>query len=93
MSMNELEAKVAQLRELRRMADELADEIAATEDSLKAYMTANSTEELYGSSFKITWKEVTGTRLDIRKKPFASQPTKARCKEPYPSKQEGVLPL
>ena len=66
MSMNELEAKVAQLRELRRMADELADEIAATEDSLKAYMTANSTEELYGSSFKITWKEVTGTRLDSR---------------------------
>ena len=66
MSMNELEAKVAQLRELRRMADELADEIAATEDSLKAYMTANSTEELYGPSFKITWKEVTGTRLDSR---------------------------
>ena len=41
MSMNELEAKVAELRELRRMADELADEIAATEDALKAYMTAN----------------------------------------------------
>ena len=38
MSMNELEAKVAELRELRRMAEELAGEIAATEDSLKAYM-------------------------------------------------------
>ena len=64
MSMNELEAKVAQLRELRRMTEELAGEIAATEDALKAYMTANSTDELYGPSFKITWKEVTSSRLD-----------------------------
>ena len=46
MSMNELEAKVAQLRELRRMAEELAGEIAATEDTLKAYMTANGADEL-----------------------------------------------
>ena len=61
MSMNELEAKVAELRELRRMAEELAGEIAATEDALKAYMAANST---YGPSFKITWKEVTSSRLD-----------------------------
>lgn len=61
---NELEAKVADLRELRRMADELAGEIAATEDALKAYMTANGTDELYGPSFKITWKEVTSSRLD-----------------------------
>ena len=64
MSMNELEAKVAELRDLRRMAEELAGEIAATEDALKAYMAANSTDELYGPSFKITWKEVTSSRLD-----------------------------
>ena len=66
MSMNELEAKVAQLRELRRMAEELAGEIAATEDALKAYMAANSTDELYCPSFKITWKEVTSSRLDSK---------------------------
>ena len=64
MSMNELESKVAELRELRRMADELAAEITATEDTLKAYMTANGADELHGSSFKITWKEVTSSRLD-----------------------------
>ena len=64
MSMNELETKVAELRELRRMQDELATEIAATEDSLKAYMTENGTDTLYGPSFKITWKEVTSSRLD-----------------------------
>ena len=66
MSMNELEAKVAELRELRRMADGLAGEIAATEDALKAYMTANGTDELYGPSFKITWREVTSSRLDSK---------------------------
>lgn len=64
MSMNELEQKVADLRELRRMADELAAEIAATEDELKAYMTANNADTLHGPSFKITWKEVTSSRLD-----------------------------
>lgn len=66
MSMNELEAKVANLRELRRMADELAEEITATEDELKAYMTANSTDTLLGPSFKITWKTVTSSRLDSK---------------------------
>ena len=66
MSMNELEAKVAELRELRRMADELAGEIAATEDELKAYMTANNADELHGPSFKITCREVTSSRLDSK---------------------------
>ena len=66
MSMNELESKVNELRELRRMADELACEIAATEDALKAYMTANGADELHGPSFKITWKEVTSSRLDSK---------------------------
>ena len=64
MSMNDLENTVAELRELRRMQDELAAEIAATEDSLKAYMTENGTDTLHGPSFKITWKEVTSSRLD-----------------------------
>ncbi len=66
MSMNEMEAKVMELRELRRMADELAAEITALEDSLKAHMTANGTDELHGTSFKITWKEVTSSRLDSK---------------------------
>ena len=66
MSMNELESKVNELRELRRMQDELAGEIAALEDSLKAYMAANNADELHGPSFKITWKEVTSSRLDSK---------------------------
>lgn len=66
MSMKDLEKLVSELRELRRMQDELAGEIAATEDTLKAYMTANGADELYGPSFKITWKEVTSNRLDSK---------------------------
>lgn len=66
MSMTELESKVSELRELRRMADEPAAEITATEDELKAYMAANDAEELHGLSFKITWKPITSSRLDSK---------------------------
>lgn len=66
MSMIEMETKVNELRELRRMADELAGEIAAIEDGLKAYMAANGADELHGPTFRITWKEVTSSRLDSK---------------------------
>lgn len=66
MSMIEMETKVNELRELRRMADELAAEIAAIEDSLKTYMAAKGAEELHGPTFRITWKEVTSSRLDSK---------------------------
>ena len=66
MSMNEMEAKVSELRELRRLADDLAAEIGALEDDLKAYMTANNADELHGPSFKITWKPITSSRLDSK---------------------------
>ena len=54
MSINEMEIKVNELRELRRMADELAGEITAIEDEIKAQMTAADTDELRGPTFKIT---------------------------------------
>ena len=66
MSMNEMEIKVKELRELRNMADDLASEIAAIEDELKAHMKDNGTDEIHGASFKITWKEVPTSRLDSK---------------------------
>ena len=55
MSMNELESKVNDLRELRRMAEELATEITAAEDDLKAYMTASGANELNGPRPAAAW--------------------------------------
>ena len=66
MSMNEMERKVKELRELRSMADDLAAEISAIEDELKAHMNENGKDELHGPTFKITWKEVTTSRLDSK---------------------------
>ena len=66
MSINEMEVKVNELRELRRMADELAGEITAIEDEIKAQMTAADTDELRGPTFQITWKAVTSSRLDSK---------------------------
>lgn len=66
MSMNEMESTVNELRELRRMADELASEIATLEDTLKTHMTATDTDEIHGPDFKITWKTVISSRLDSK---------------------------
>lgn len=66
MSAIEMETKVNDLRELHRMADELAGEISALEDELKAHMTATGTDEITGTTFKITWKTVTSSRLDSK---------------------------
>lgn len=64
MSANEMESKVKELRELRRMADEIAAEIETLTDTIKAEMTARNTDTLTGSDWKASWKEVTTNRLD-----------------------------
>lgn len=64
MSIDMMNAKVKELRELRRMADELAGEIEAIQDEIKAHMTTQDTDTLTGLDWKITWKNVTSNRLD-----------------------------
>lgn len=64
MSINEMNSKVQELRELRRMADELQAEIDALQDAIKAEMTARDTDEISGTDWRITWKNVTSNRLD-----------------------------
>lgn len=66
MSNMEIRSKVQELRELQRMADELADEITAIQDSIKAHMAAQQVSELTGADYKITWKTVTTSRLDSK---------------------------
>jgi predicted phage-related endonuclease len=64
MSTFELQNKVAEIRELRRMAEELEAEITAIQDSIKDHMDAIGADELTGTDYKITWKTVTSSRLD-----------------------------
>lgn len=64
MSVHEMDSKIKELRELRRMADELAAEIETIQDSIKQEMTAREVDTITGSDYKITWKSITSTRLD-----------------------------
>jgi predicted phage-related endonuclease len=64
MSTIELSSKIKELRELRRMAEELDAEITGLEDTIKAQMTAEDTDTLTGTDYKVTWKAVKSTRFD-----------------------------
>ena len=48
MSIDMMNGKIKELRELRRMADELAGEIEAIQDEIKAHMTEQNTDTLTG---------------------------------------------
>ena len=62
MSNPNMEAKVKELMELKRMKEELEAEIAATEDAIKAVM--GDEELLLAGSYKVSWKTFTSSRLD-----------------------------
>ena len=64
MSIREIEAKAKELRELKRMAEELSAEITAIEDEIKAHMTAANADTLTAGEYRITWKEVSSSRFD-----------------------------
>lgn len=64
MTSNEIAAKIKELRELRRMADELAAEIETITDSIKDEMATREVDELTGSDWKITWKLINSRRFD-----------------------------
>jgi predicted phage-related endonuclease len=64
MSTIELNGKIQELRELRRMAEELGEEITVLEDTIKARMTEEDTDTLTGNDYKVTWKTVRSTRFD-----------------------------
>lgn len=64
MSMKDLESKARELRELKRMKEELDAEITAIEDEIKAHMVATDTDCLTAGEYKITWTAVTSSRID-----------------------------
>lgn len=64
MSINEMGSKIKELRELRRMADELTAEIETITDSIKASMDIQGVDTVNGTDWKVTYKAVTSSRLD-----------------------------
>ena len=62
MSTNEIRTKARELKELKLMQEELAAEITAIEDALKAAM--GEQEELVCGEYKLTYQTVTSTRFD-----------------------------
>lgn len=62
MSINELEMKCRELRQLQNLIEEAQAEADAIKDQLKAHM--GEREELRAGGYKITWKPVTSSRLD-----------------------------
>lgn len=59
-----LDSQIHELRELRRMADELAAAIDTIQDAIKAEMTAAGVDVLTGSDWKAVWKPITSNRID-----------------------------
>ena len=66
MTRKELNAKANELKELKVMAEELAVQIEALEDEIKADMVATDSDTLLLDSVKITWKPYTISRFDSK---------------------------
>lgn len=64
MSRTDINNTVKEIRELKRMREELDAEIAAAEDLIKAEMNRTSNYTILGDDYKVTWNEVTSTRVD-----------------------------
>lgn len=64
MTNNEIMETVQAIREYKRMKEELEAEIAAAEDLIKAEMNRTSVYVMTGTDYKVTWNEVTSSRID-----------------------------
>nr|WP_325246272.1 hypothetical protein [uncultured Oscillibacter sp.] len=62
MSINEMEIKIRELRQLQALIEEAQAEAEAIKDAIKAAM--GSQEALQAGEYKVTWKPVTSSRLD-----------------------------
>lgn len=62
MSIEELEIKCRELRQLQALIEEAQAEAEAIKDSIKAAM--GDSEAIQAGEYKVTWKPVTSTRLD-----------------------------
>ncbi len=64
MTNKEMEKKALEIKELERLRDELDAEIAAAQDEIKAALTEEGKDTVVAGAFRISWKEVSSSRLD-----------------------------
>ena len=62
MSINEIEAKCRELRQLQALIEEAEQEAESIKDTIKAHM--GDCEELRAGEYRVTWKPVKSSRLD-----------------------------
>ena len=62
MSINEMEAKARELRQLQALIEEAQAEAETLKDAIKAAM--GDSESIQAGEYKITWKAVTSSRID-----------------------------
>lgn len=64
MSINEMEAKIQQLKDLESLILEAQEEAESIKNSLKAQMLAENTEEMTCGRFILRWSTVLSNRFD-----------------------------
>lgn len=62
MSINEMERKVREMRELQALIEEATAEVEALKDAIKAAM--GDSESVQAGEYRITYKAVTTARID-----------------------------
>ena len=62
MSIQEIESKIRELRQLQNLIAEAEQEVEAIKDALKAHM--GDSEELFAGEYMVTWRPVKSSRLD-----------------------------
>lgn len=64
MSFSEMDTKIKEIRELKRMQEELTAELEALTCEIKAHMDAEGVDTISGTDWKVTYKAVTSSRID-----------------------------
>ena len=64
MSFSEMDTKIKEIRELKRMQEELTAELDALADEVKRHMDAEGVDTISGADWKVTYKTMTSSRFD-----------------------------
>lgn len=87
MSINEISAAVATIREYTRIQEEAAAIIEQAKDAIKAHLTSAGKDEISGTDYKITWKTINTTTFDKQAAEAIHPGIIAACTRPNPSRR------